>query len=131
MTTAATRSLVIEKELPHPPEKIWRALTQGPLHRPARAPCPPGYGRHWAGWVSLAAVGVDRIRYARSSPLSAKRRIGENMTPTGRPNGEAASANITERIQELGDWRGETLAQVRQLIHDADPDIQEEWKWEK
>ena len=31
MTTVATRSLVIEKELPHPPEKIWRALTQGPL----------------------------------------------------------------------------------------------------
>ena len=51
------------------------------------------------------------------------------MTPTGRPNGEAASANITKRIQELGDWRGETLAHVRQLIHDADPDIQEEWKW--
>ena len=51
------------------------------------------------------------------------------MKPTSRPNGEAASANITRRIQELGDWRGETLAHVRQLIHDADPDIQEEWKW--
>jgi hypothetical protein len=44
-------------------------------------------------------------------------------------NGEDASANITKRIQELGDWRGETLAHVRQLIHEADPDIQEEWKW--
>ena len=51
------------------------------------------------------------------------------MKPTSRPNGEAASANITKRIQELGDWRGQTLAHVRQLIHDADPDIQEEWKW--
>ena len=51
------------------------------------------------------------------------------MKPTSRPNGEAASANITKRIQELGDWRGETLAHVRQLIHDADPEIQEEWKW--
>ena len=51
------------------------------------------------------------------------------MKPTSRPNGEAASANITKRIQELGDWRGETLALVRQLIHDGDPDIQEEWKW--
>ncbi len=51
------------------------------------------------------------------------------MKPTGHPNGEAASANITKRIQELGDWRGETLARVRQLIHDADSDIQEEWKW--
>ena len=51
------------------------------------------------------------------------------MKPTSRPNGEPASANITKRIQELGDWRGETLAHVRELIHDADPDIQEEWKW--
>jgi hypothetical protein len=59
----------------------------------------------------------------------AKRRIGERMKPTSRPNGEAASANITKRIAELGDWRGATLAHVRQLIHDADPDIEEEWKW--
>lgn len=42
-----------------------------------------------------------------------------------------ASESITNRIQELGDWRGETLARVRQLIHAADPGIQEEWKWEK
>ena len=40
-----------------------------------------------------------------------------------------ASRAISEKIQELGDWRGETLAWVRQLIHDADPEIQEEWKW--
>ena len=45
--------------------------------------------------------------------------------------GGTASAKITKRIEELGDWRGETLARVRQLIHEADPDIQEEWKWEK
>jgi hypothetical protein len=51
------------------------------------------------------------------------------MTPTSHPNGEAASAKITQRIQELDDWRGETLSRVRQLIHDADPDIEEEWKW--
>ncbi len=51
------------------------------------------------------------------------------MKPTTRPTREAASAKITERIQELADWRGATLAHVRQLIHDADPDIQEEWKW--
>jgi hypothetical protein len=42
-----------------------------------------------------------------------------------------ASRAIANRIQELGDWRGETLAWVRQLIHDADPEIQEEWKWAK
>ncbi|WP_289295083.1 DUF1801 domain-containing protein [uncultured Reyranella sp.] len=41
----------------------------------------------------------------------------------------AASANIDARIAALDDWRGETLARVRTLIHDADPDIVEEWKW--
>ena len=53
------------------------------------------------------------------------------MTAKGAPNSSAASKKITKRIQELGDWRGETLAEVRQLIHDADPEIEEEWKWEK
>jgi hypothetical protein len=53
------------------------------------------------------------------------------MEPTSGPNGDTASAKITKRIQELGDWRGETLAHLRQLIHDADPDIREEWKWVK
>jgi len=42
---------------------------------------------------------------------------------------ESASALIDERIRELGDWRGKTLAKLRRLIHDADPDIVEEWKW--
>lgn len=36
---------------------------------------------------------------------------------------------IDERIAELGDWRGETLARMRALIHEADPDIVEDWKW--
>jgi hypothetical protein len=51
------------------------------------------------------------------------------MKPTSRAEGEAAAAKISGRIDELGDWRGNTLARVRQLIHEADPDIQEEWKW--
>lgn len=49
--------------------------------------------------------------------------------PTSRSKDGTASANITQRIEDLGDWRGETLARVRQLIHEADPDIEEEWKW--
>jgi hypothetical protein len=57
------------------------------------------------------------------------------MKPTSRPPNHpydgTASANITRRIQELGDWRGETLAHLRKLIHDADPGIEEEWKWAK
>jgi hypothetical protein len=42
-----------------------------------------------------------------------------------------ASKRIDERIEELGGWRGETLARMRQLIKDADPDVVEEWKWVK
>ena len=53
------------------------------------------------------------------------------MKPADPPDSEPASGKITKRIQELGDWRGETLAHVRRLIHDADPDIEEEWKWAK
>src|SRR3954465_14908774 len=45
------------------------------------------------------------------------------------PHEESASALIDKRIKELGDWRGKTLAKVRQLIKDADPEIVEEWKW--
>ena len=46
-----------------------------------------------------------------------------------RQEGESASQLISQRIAELGDWRGETLGRVRALIRAADPDILEEWKW--
>lgn len=42
---------------------------------------------------------------------------------------ESPSQKIDARIEELGDWRGETLALVRKLIKQADPDVVEEWKW--
>ena len=42
---------------------------------------------------------------------------------------ESASALIDAKIEELGDWRGKTLAKVRAIIHQADPEILEEWKW--
>ena len=45
------------------------------------------------------------------------------------PKAESASALISKRIKELGDWRGKTLSKVRQLIKQADPKIVEEWKW--
>jgi len=44
---------------------------------------------------------------------------------------ESGSAIIDARIRELGDWRGKTLAKVREIIHEADPEIVEEWKWAK
>ena len=44
---------------------------------------------------------------------------------------ESASALIDKKIRELGDWRGKTLAKVREIIHEADTEIVEEWKWVK
>ena len=60
------------------------------------------------------------------------------MTPKGAakkssaktPSAQSASALIDRRIEELGDWRGETLARIRALIRRADPDVVEEWKWD-
>ncbi len=51
------------------------------------------------------------------------------MQSEPRATGAEASRRIDERIAELGDWRGETLARMRALIRDADPDVVEEWKW--
>jgi len=42
---------------------------------------------------------------------------------------ESASRLIDEMIKKLGDWRGKTLAKVREIIHEADPEMIEEWKW--
>jgi hypothetical protein len=44
---------------------------------------------------------------------------------------ESASALIDQKIKELGDWRGKTLARVREIVHQADTEIVEEWKWAK
>jgi hypothetical protein len=54
---------------------------------------------------------------------------GTKMKTQQRAEGKAASKLISERIAELGDWRGATLAKMRALIREADPEIVEEWKW--
>ena len=51
------------------------------------------------------------------------------MKKAGASQGQSASELISERIAELGDWRGETLGRMRRLIKEADPDVVEEWKW--
>src|SRR5947208_13698341 len=51
------------------------------------------------------------------------------MKKSGSTEGQSASELIDKRIAELGDWRGETLATMRALIKEADPDVLEEWKW--
>src|SRR2546430_5758547 len=52
------------------------------------------------------------------------------MKKSGASQGQSASELISKRIAELGDWRGKTLARMRKLIKEADPDVVEEWKWE-
>jgi hypothetical protein len=53
----------------------------------------------------------------------------ENMKASGASQGQSASELISEKIAELGDWRGKTLSRMRTLIKDADPHVVEEWKW--
>jgi hypothetical protein len=53
------------------------------------------------------------------------------MKKSGASQNQSASELISERITELGDWRGKTLSRMRKLIKEADPDIVEEWKWVK
>jgi len=64
-------------------------------------------------------------------PVAAKR-TSKTAAKSGSKEGkggDAPSRLIDARIKELGDWRGETLARVRMLIKQADPDVIEEWKW--
>ena len=53
------------------------------------------------------------------------------MTESGSTEDRSASELIDERVAELGDWRGQTLGRMRELIRQADPDVVEEWKWAK
>src|SRR5438552_7923222 len=55
----------------------------------------------------------------------------ETMKKSGASQGQSASQLISQRIAELGDWRGETLSRMRKLIKQADLDVVEEWKWVK
>ena len=51
------------------------------------------------------------------------------MKTADEKQGPSASELISGRIAELGDWRGKTLGRMRKLIHEADPEVVEEWKW--
>jgi hypothetical protein len=58
-------------------------------------------------------------------------RKGPHIVKTGQvgAGGETPSELIDARIRDLGDWRGETLARIRTLIRETDPEVVEEWKW--
>ena len=68
-------------------------------------------------------------RSARVQPGSVGKLRSEDMKQSGASKGQPASQLISQRIAELGDWRGETLSRMRKLIKEADPDVVEEWKW--
>jgi hypothetical protein len=51
------------------------------------------------------------------------------MSKSGTDKNESASQLIDRRIEELDDWRGETLSRIRAVIHQADPEVVEDWKW--
>jgi hypothetical protein len=55
--------------------------------------------------------------------------MDETMKQSDASQGQSASALISKRIAELGDWRGDTLGRMRTRIKEADPDVVEEWKW--
>jgi hypothetical protein len=83
--------------------------------------------------VEAEGAGIARheftfgVKFPR--PLSNIERNADDMTKSAAPAGESASRLIDARIKELGDWRGKTLAHVRALIKQADPEVIEEWKW--
>lgn len=58
-----------------------------------------------------------------------KKAVTAKKTSAKNADGPSASKMIDGRIKELGDWRGETLKRIRELIKEADPEVVEEWKW--
>src|SRR5262249_28889776 len=89
----------------------------------------PARGRH-AGAVDLNSRSISTHRATSPPPtLQPSPAKDRKMPSQSKAGGEAASKLISEKIAELGDWRGDTLARMRTLIREADPDIVEEWKW--
>ena len=77
-----------------------------------------------------ARAAGKRLPPARVADYAERRLAATVELPMKKPAPvESASALIDEKIKELGDWRGKMLAKLREIIHDADPEIVEEWKW--
>jgi hypothetical protein len=124
-TATETRSVVVEREIPYPPEKIWRALTQPHLIE----------GVAHEERLQASCGSPVREDASRRPPHSAMKKTTTTMTRKSASKegkgGDSPSQLIDARIAALGDWRGETLARVRNLIKEADPEMVEEVKWRK
>jgi hypothetical protein len=92
----------------------------GPARMPAKAK-PNAKGTSRANKPRKSAT------KSKSAPIEAA--IPASMRSDERAIGKAASRLIDQRIRDLGGWRGETLARMRALILEADPEMTEEWKW--
>jgi hypothetical protein len=77
----------------------------------------------------VAAKAAKRSTARPSARKPASRRAAPKEA--GAPAVESAAQMIDQRIRELGDWRGPVLNRMRELIREADPDVVEEWKWQK
>ena len=90
---------------------------------------PAGFERHWARNGGRSRRGRAAGVGAAADPRDHGRRPADRSGAS--VNEQSPSQRIDARIEELGDWRGETLARVRALISEADPDVVEEFKWAK
>jgi hypothetical protein len=90
--------------------------------------------RQMASWVKQAAAlpGWDQSKESRMPPSRTTRQAPTARSKSAPKTGAAtsdASGLIDQRIRDLGGWRGETLARMRALIPEADPQVTEQWKW--
>ena len=82
-------------------------------------------------------IGVNAMARSTSKKSTKVAKKAADKQVAGRPpkavsnssDDSSVSERIEERIVELGDWRGERLAEIRRLIHEVDPDVVEDWKW--
>src|SRR5260370_19252949 len=92
-------------------------------------PRPSTHSRRLRSGSALGIIGMHDstvMRISLSHTISPTE--GRKMKSQPEVAGKAASKLIRERIDELGDWRSDTLARMRSLIREADPDVVEEWK---
>lgn len=82
----------------------------------------------WPEALGFRRDAIEVSVLAIADPFGSHSTVLDMKKTDTRPS-KSPSELITERIAELGDWRGETLAHIRKLIKEADPEITEEWKW--
>jgi hypothetical protein len=98
--------------------------------RPGQEQLPVGAFRALEVAWTLASASLGTMDCVAESTSESDATMMKTKTSSEEgPGGDSPSQLIDARIRELGDWRGETLARVRALIHEADPDVIETWKW--